>query len=114
MDELTEFLDGLSIKQLEERFIEKTLARQGKKLELLLVEADVVFCTLNGYLAIHINWVYLSSKFFTVFYLPRSGNALMEDKQFDVVIIDEAGQATEPDCWIALLKSKKVILVTII
>ncbi|GAA5814691.1 hypothetical protein MFLAVUS_008190 [Mucor flavus] len=110
MDELTEFLDGLSIKQLEERFIEKTLARQGKKLELLLVEADVVFCTLNGYLAIHINWVYLSSKFFTVFYLPRSGNALMEDKQFDVVIIDEAGQATEPDCWIALLKSKKVIL----
>jgi superfamily I DNA and/or RNA helicase len=31
---------------------------------------------------------------------------------FDVVIIDEAAQATEPECWIALLKGKKMILVS--
>ncbi|GAA5795203.1 hypothetical protein HPULCUR_000557 [Helicostylum pulchrum] len=87
LDDLTDILDRLSLDQLKERSIEKTLVRRGKKPELLLMEADVVFCTLNG-----------------------SGNALMEDKTFDVVIIDEAGQATEPDCWIALLKSKKIIL----
>lgn len=57
MDELTEILDGLSIEQLKERSIEKFLVRQGKQPELLLVEADVVFCTLNGYLAIYINWL---------------------------------------------------------
>jgi superfamily I DNA and/or RNA helicase len=35
----------------------------------------------------------------------------MRNQQFDVVVIDEAGQSTEPDCWIALLKARKVILV---
>ncbi len=30
--------------------------------------------------------------------------------QFDVAVIDEAGQALEPACWIPILKSKKVVL----
>ncbi len=30
--------------------------------------------------------------------------------QYDTVVIDEAGQALEPACWIAALKGKKVIL----
>jgi len=29
---------------------------------------------------------------------------------FDVVVIDEAGQATEPACWTALLKGRKAVL----
>eukprot|EP00890_Picochlorum_soloecismus_P004479 jgi/Picsp_1/5031/NSC_02394-R1_dna-binding protein smubp-2-like len=29
---------------------------------------------------------------------------------FDVVVIDEAGQATEPSCWTALLKGRKAVL----
>lgn len=32
------------------------------------------------------------------------------NREFDVVIIDEATQALEPECWIALLKAKKAIL----
>lgn len=36
----------------------------------------------------------------------------MTHRQFDVVIIDEAAQATEPDCWVALNKAKKAILVS--
>lgn len=32
--------------------------------------------------------------------------------QFDVVIIDEAAQSTEPNCWVALTKAKKAILVS--
>ncbi|KAI8075734.1 AAA domain-containing protein [Thamnidium elegans] len=81
MDELTKFLDRFSVNQLAERSKEKTIIQKGKQSEVLLKEADVVFCTLN-----------------------ESGNALMGDETFDVVIIDEAGQATELDCWIALKK----------
>ena len=36
----------------------------------------------------------------------------MIHKEFDVVIIDEATQALEAECWIALLKAKKAILVS--
>ncbi|KAI9345722.1 P-loop containing nucleoside triphosphate hydrolase protein [Pilaira anomala] len=53
----------------------------------VLREADVIFCTLNG-----------------------AGCAQLEDRRFDVLIIDEAGQATEPDCWIPILKADKIIL----
>lgn len=35
----------------------------------------------------------------------------MWSREFDVVIIDEATQALEAECWIALLKAKKAILV---
>ncbi|KAG1079387.1 hypothetical protein G6F42_023794 [Rhizopus arrhizus] len=34
----------------------------------------------------------------------------MWNREFDVVIIDEATQALEAECWIALLKAKKAIL----
>lgn len=37
----------------------------------------------------------------------------MWNRDFDVVIIDEATQALEAECWIALLKAKKAILVHI-
>lgn len=42
----------------------------------------------------------------------RAGCVQLESRRFDVLIIDEAGQATEPDCWIPILKAEKVILVT--
>jgi superfamily I DNA and/or RNA helicase len=35
------------------------------------------------------------------------------NNKFDVVIIDEAAQATESACWVALLKGKKSNLVCI-
>lgn len=35
---------------------------------------------------------------------------LLGARQFDVVVIDEACQSTEPACWIPLLRSAKVIL----
>ena len=34
----------------------------------------------------------------------------IRDTQFDTVIIDEAGQALEPACWVPILKAQKVIL----
>eukprot|EP00760_Papus_ankaliazontas_P023141 PhM_4_TR1951/c0_g1_i1/m.40087/K19036/IGHMBP2; ATP-dependent RNA/DNA helicase IGHMBP2 len=35
---------------------------------------------------------------------------LLDNEAFDVVIIDEAAQSTHAECWIAMLRAKKVIL----
>ena len=42
--------------------------------------------------------------------LHGSGGFQLRHEQFDVVIIDEASQALEAQCWVALLSAKKVIL----
>lgn len=35
---------------------------------------------------------------------------LLGDRQFDLAVIDEAAQATEPPCWLPLLRSKRLVL----
>lgn len=35
---------------------------------------------------------------------------LLRNREFDLVVIDEAGQATEPPCWIPLLRCRKLVL----
>lgn len=35
---------------------------------------------------------------------------LLGDREFDLVVIDEAAQATEPPCWIPLLRSRRLVL----
>lgn len=42
--------------------------------------------------------------------LHGAGGFQLRQEQFDVVIIDEASQALEAQCWIPLLSAKKVIL----
>lgn len=58
---------------------------------------------------------YISEKIFDetqVFAATLVGSAhyTIKDIKFDAVIIDEAGQALEPACWIPILKSEKVVL----
>jgi len=42
--------------------------------------------------------------------LHGSGGFQLRSEEFDVVIIDEASQALEAQCWVALLSAKKVVL----
>lgn len=42
--------------------------------------------------------------------LHGSGGFQLRHEEFDVVIIDEASQALEAQCWVALLSAKKVVL----
>lgn len=37
-------------------------------------------------------------------------SSMMRDLRFNTVVIDEASQALEPECWVAMLKAKRVIL----
>ncbi len=39
-----------------------------------------------------------------------SGSELMSDREFNTVIIDEATQATEPSCWIPMVRANKVVM----
>jgi len=42
--------------------------------------------------------------------LVGAGHYTISDLKFDTVVIDEAGQALEPACWIPILRANKVIL----
>lgn len=61
--------------------------RERRVIEEVLTNAQVTISTLNG-----------------------AASRNMMNREFDVVIIDEATQALEAECWIALLKAKKAIL----
>lgn len=70
----------------------KRLLKDAREIETRLVDylidsADIVCATLTG-----IN------------------DDLLDDRQFDLVVIDEAAQATEPTCLIPLLRAKRLVL----
>ncbi|KAJ3119493.1 hypothetical protein HK098_005394 [Nowakowskiella sp. JEL0407] len=72
----------------EIKFLRKELKqRESNVISNIVKQAQVVLSTLNGV-----------------------GSQSLYHEEFDVTLIDEATQSLEPECWIAILKSKKVIL----
>lgn len=70
----------------------RNLQKESRELEQYIIRkildgADVIACTLIG-----------------------STLESIREKRFDAVIIDEAGQALEPACWVPVLKAEKVVL----
>lgn len=71
------------LKQLRKEFRE----RESKCVDNLVRESSVAVATLHG-----------------------AGGHQLKNQKFDVVIIDEASQALEAQCWIPLLSAEKVVL----
>ena len=71
------------LKELRKEYRE----REGKCVENLVQGSKVVLATLHG-----------------------AGGYQLKNSQFDVVIIDEASQALEAQCWVPLLGANKVVL----
>jgi superfamily I DNA and/or RNA helicase len=42
--------------------------------------------------------------------LIGSANTMIDGLKFETVVIDEASQCLEPECWVAMLKAQKVVL----
>jgi DNA polymerase alpha-associated DNA helicase A len=61
--------------------------REGKCVDNLVSESKVVLSTLHG-----------------------AGGFQLRSQEFDIVVIDEASQALEAQCWVPLLNAKKVVL----
>ncbi|KAH8815160.1 DNA helicase-like protein [Xylogone sp. PMI_703] len=71
------------LKELRKEFRE----RERKCVDSLIGTSKVVLATLHG-----------------------AGGFQLKDDEFDVVIIDEASQALEAQCWVPLLRAKKAVL----
>jgi DNA polymerase alpha-associated DNA helicase A len=71
------------LKELRKEF----RVREKKCVTTLVGQSKVVLATLHG-----------------------AGGFQVKDEEFDVVIIDEASQALEAQCWVPLLRAKKVVL----
>jgi superfamily I DNA and/or RNA helicase len=69
-------------------FLRKELReRERNVMQTVVGNAQVILTTLNG-----------------------CGSRVLKNEEFDVLLIDEASQALEAECWIAILKAKKLIL----
>ncbi|KAI9221720.1 P-loop containing nucleoside triphosphate hydrolase protein [Blastocladiella britannica] len=72
----------------EMKLLRKELrTRERNVVDSLIRSARIVLTTLNG-----------------------SASRKLDRQQFDVVVIDEAAQALEPECWLALLRAPRAIL----
>ena len=84
---------GREERQQRRELLSDARGRQGEARDLesfmlksLLDKASVITCTLAG-----------------------SANSMLRDRRFAAVFIDEAAQALEPSCWIAIRKADRVI-----
>ncbi len=86
-DKIKEMAKSLEIQEEVDELFEKIEHLEDKAVEEILDDADVV-CSTNS----------------------TSASQVLEDRDFDLCVIDEATQATEPSCLIPLIKAGKVIM----
>ncbi len=84
---IKEMAKWLELQEKADELFEKSEELEQKAINEVLDSADVV-CSTNS----------------------TSGSDLMADREFDVLVIDEATQATEPSCLIPISRAKQVIM----
>jgi len=86
-DKIKEMAEWLKLQEKAEEFFEKSDELEEEAIQDILDEAEVV-CTTNS----------------------TAGSDLLDGRTFDVLVIDEATQATEPSCLIPITKANRVIM----
>lgn len=86
-DKIQEMSTWLKLQEEIDRLYERSKELEDEAIDEVITSSDVV-CTTNS----------------------TAGSELMANRSFDVTVIDEATQATEPSCLIPINKSKRVIL----
>ena len=85
-DKIQEMSTWLKLQEEIDRLYERSKELEDEAIDEVIASSDVV-CTTNS----------------------TSGSELMENRSFDVTVIDEATQATEPSCLIPINKSERAI-----
>jgi len=86
-DKIQEMSTWLQLQEEIDRLYERSKELEDEAIDEVIASSDVV-CTTNS----------------------TSGSELMQNRNFDVTVIDEATQATEPSCLIPINKSDRTIL----
>ncbi|MFW5904453.1 MAG: IGHMBP2 family helicase, partial [Candidatus Saliniplasma sp.] len=86
-NKIKEMAKSIELQEKIDELFEEVDRMEDKAVDDILQRADVV-CTTNS----------------------SAGSELLEGIEFDICVIDEATQATEPSCLIPIVKSKKVVM----
>lgn len=86
-EKIREMAKWLEIQEEANELFEKSDKLEDKAVEEILESMDVVLTTNS-----------------------TAGSELMQEKEFDLLVIDEATQATEPSCMIPITKTSKVVM----
>ncbi|MGM0405972.1 MAG: IGHMBP2 family helicase [Thermoplasmatota archaeon] len=86
-NKVKEMAKSLELQEKIDELFKKVDRLEDKAVSEIITNCDVV-CTTNS----------------------SAGSEILDGKEFDLCVIDEATQATEPSCLIPLIKSKKIIM----
>jgi len=86
-DKIKSMAKWIDMQETKEGLFEKAERLEDEAVDDVLRKSDVI-CTTNS----------------------TSGSEILENKEFDVVVTDEATQATEPSCLIPLIKGRKLVM----
>jgi len=87
-DKIQEMAEWLALRERADALFEEAERLEQEAIDAVVAAADVV-CSTNS----------------------TAGSDLLQDKTFDILVVDEATQATAPSCWIPMVHARRAILV---
>ncbi|MEF8797405.1 MAG: IGHMBP2 family helicase [Salinivenus sp.] len=87
-DKIQEMAEWLALRERADALFDEAERLEQEAIDAVVAAADVV-CSTNS----------------------TAGSDLLQDKTFDILVVDEATQATAPSCWIPMVHARRAILV---